>query len=65
MLEGERSMRVPVAAFEVCSTSFLDADGKPLGELPDFASDRDPMVGMYRMMAVSYTHLTLPTSDLV
>ena len=49
-------MRVPVAAFEVCSTSFLDADGKPLGELPDFASDRDPMVGMYRMMVLTRTY---------
>ncbi len=49
-------MRVPVAAFEVCSTSFLGADGKPLGELPDFAADRDSMVDMYRVMVLTRTY---------
>ena len=37
-------------------TRYLAPDGRLTGELPPWADDFNP---------VSYTHLTLPTSDLV
>ena len=41
-----------VARFEVRSTRYLDAEGKPLGPLPAFASDPAELVPDYRAMVL-------------
>jgi pyruvate dehydrogenase E1 component alpha subunit len=42
-----------VARFEIGLTRYLDAAGKAADELPEFAGDRDAMVGMYRAMVLT------------
>ncbi len=41
-----------VARFEVRSTRYLDAEGKPLGPLPEFAADPAGLVPDYRAMVL-------------
>lgn len=42
-----------IAKFSVEYVRFIDPDGKPVGELPDFASDHDEMLKMYKLMALT------------
>ena len=39
-----------VASYEILFTQFLDAQGKPKGELPAFAKDAEQLKKMYRVM---------------
>lgn len=39
-----------VATFEICSTRFLDAAGRPLSTLPAFAEDAEQLRAMYRTL---------------
>ena len=43
-------MRKHMASFEIDCTAFLDAGGNVVGDLPDFASDRDTLTDLYRAM---------------
>jgi len=43
------------ARFDIPYTRFLDPDGKASGALPDFASDREAVLGMYRAMLLTRT----------
>jgi 2-oxoisovalerate dehydrogenase E1 component alpha subunit len=45
--------RSVVASFEIAYTGYLDIEGKPLGPLPDFATDLDELVRMYRAMVLT------------
>lgn len=36
--------------FQINCTTCLDAEGMPIGNLPDFATDRDPLVALYTTM---------------
>jgi 2-oxoisovalerate dehydrogenase E1 component subunit alpha len=42
-----------VASFEIRSTRYVGPDGSPVGTLPDWASDREAMVELYRAMALT------------
>jgi pyruvate dehydrogenase E1 component alpha subunit len=42
-----------VAQFEVLFTQYLDAEGRPHGDWPAFAKDRDQLRAMYRWMVVT------------
>jgi pyruvate dehydrogenase E1 component alpha subunit len=44
-----------VARFEIRYTRFLDSEGKPLGELPGFAQEREALVALYRAMVLTRT----------
>lgn len=44
-----------VASFAVERTGFIDADGRPVADLPDFADDRAVMVELYRWMVLTRT----------
>ena len=44
-----------VATFEIHHSRFIDRDGRPPQSLPDFATDRDAMVAMYRAMVLTRT----------
>ena len=44
-----------IAKFSVEYVRFIDPDGKPVAELPDFASDRDEMLKMYKLMLLTRT----------
>ena len=48
-------MRNEVASFHVYSTSYVDPDGTPQGDLPGFADDPDELIGMYRAMVLTRT----------
>ncbi|MDH3665761.1 MAG: pyruvate dehydrogenase (acetyl-transferring) E1 component subunit alpha [Paracoccaceae bacterium] len=43
-------MRKHMASFEIDCTAYLNADGAPLGDLPDFAGDTETVVALYRAM---------------
>jgi pyruvate dehydrogenase E1 component alpha subunit len=45
----------PVCSFEIRRHACLDADGKPLGELPAFAGDRDALTAVYRGLVLTRT----------
>ena len=49
--DGERT----VARFEIEFRQFLDEAGKPLGELPEFAHDRELMLRIYQTMVLTRT----------
>ncbi len=42
-----------VATFSIEFTRFLDAEGKPTGDLPAFAADPDHLIRLYRAMALA------------
>lgn len=42
-----------VASFQIAFTRFIGPDGKPQGDLPDFARDRAAMAGLYRWMVLA------------
>lgn len=42
-----------VAHFDIEFTRLIDPDGKPIGDLPAFAGDRDAIVRMYRWMVLT------------
>jgi pyruvate dehydrogenase E1 component alpha subunit len=44
-----------VASFQIAFDRNIGLDGKPLGELPDFAHDRETMVALYRWMVLTRT----------
>lgn len=46
--DGER-----VCSFEIRRHGCLGADGKPVGELPEFANDRDALVALYRGLVLT------------
>ena len=48
-------MRNEVASFHVYSTSYVNPDGTPQGDLPGFADDPDELIGMYRAMVLTRT----------
>lgn len=39
-----------IAEFKIGYSQFLDPDGKPVGELPEFARDPEQLLRMYRLM---------------
>ncbi len=43
-------MSETVARFEIRRTGFLDADGEPLGPVPEFAQDTEALLPLYRAM---------------
>jgi pyruvate dehydrogenase E1 component alpha subunit len=45
----------PVAQFEIFRRAYMAPDGTPLIALPDFASDRDLLVSLYRAMVLART----------
>lgn len=45
----------PVCAFEIRCHACLGPDGKPVGEMPSFAGDRDTMVALYRGLVLTRT----------
>lgn len=50
---GPERVRTEVASFAIERISYLDADGTPLGELPDFVADREAVVGLHRAMTLT------------
>ena len=42
-----------IAKFSIEYVRFIDPDGKPAAELPDFASDPDAMLEMYKLMVLT------------
>ena len=41
-----------VARFEISHRRYLDLDGKPTGDLPEFANSTDELVKMYELMSL-------------
>lgn len=50
---SERDARQCVARFEVHRTQFLDADGRPVAELPEFARDARALLPLYKAMLLT------------
>jgi len=47
-----------IAEFQIGYSQYLDPDGKPVQELPDFARDHDQMLRMYRLMTLTRSYDT-------
>lgn len=45
--------RTVVASFEIYYRRYLDPDGEPCGELPDFANDRETVIAQYQAMTLA------------
>lgn len=52
-MTDENPAATRIAAFEVWLTRFLDAAGRPLSKLPDFAEDAETLRAMYRAMVTT------------